>query len=47
VQARGVERQEGVNAGEGDDTNHEQYMRGFGRPKAAREVNGVRMISGG
>jgi hypothetical protein len=46
VQARGVERQEGVNAG-GDEQAHEQYMRGFGRPKAAREVNGVRMISGG
>jgi hypothetical protein len=46
VAARGVERQEGVNAG-GDEQAHEQYMRGFGRPKAAREVNGVRMISGG
>jgi hypothetical protein len=46
VQARGVERQEGVNAG-GDEQAHEVYMRGFGRPKAAREVNGVRMISGG
>jgi hypothetical protein len=34
VQARGVERQEGVNAG-GDEQAHEAYMRGFGRPKAA------------
>jgi hypothetical protein len=46
VQARGVERQEGVNAG-GDEQAHEAYMRGFGRPKAATEVNGVRMVSGG
>jgi hypothetical protein len=46
VQARGVERQEGVNAG-GDEQAHEAYMRGFGRPKAATEINGVRMVSGG
>jgi hypothetical protein len=46
VVARGVDRQEGVNAG-GTDEDHAQYMRGYGRPKAKVEVNGVTMISGG
>lgn len=47
IRARGVERSDETNTGQGGDDAHKTFMAGYGNHTNRRDVNGVTVIAGG